>query len=348
MQRLLSIRAGATLIAAGTFLVTHSGARAQDKEKTGEEIQFETADKVELRGKFYASKKSKAPCAILLHNLGGNRQQKGWEDLAEKLSNDFAVLSFDFRGHGDSTNVDPVFWKTSANMMIRGAAKMPSKISFKDFPDAYYPMLVNDIVAAKRYLEQQNDAGACNASNIVVIGAQDGAAIGALWIAAEWKIPKLTKNAFGVYVSDPSNKVAGEDIAAAVWLSIPRKSRYAGNRDVLTWMTGQGSKVRDKVPMVFFYGKEDQQAASAATALLAELKRAGKEKLDLTGTREKDGKFAGVDLLGKKSLDTEEDISGYLVQRVLARGTRPWVMRKPEDGAPFTLIPLNQFGFNLR
>jgi hypothetical protein len=283
-----------------------------------------------------------------LHNIGGNRQQTGWDELADRLSKDFAVLSFDFRGHGDSTNVDPSFWKTGSNAMIRGAAKTPAKISYKDFPDAYYPVLANDIVAAKRFLEQQNDAGTCNASNIVVIGAQDGAAIGALWIATEWQKQRLTKNAFGTYSPESPSKVCGEDVIAAIWLSMPRKSKYLGNRDVLSWLTGPGSKVRDKVPMVFVYGKDDSASAKAATTLLAELKRAGREKLDLTAVREKEGKFAGVDLLGKKSLDTEEDISGYLVQRVLARGARAWFQRKPEDGAPMGLIPLSQFGFNLR
>ncbi len=144
--------------------------RAQDKK--GEEVQFETADKVEIRGTFYASSKPKAPCVVLLHNVGGNRQQEGWDKLAQALSKDFAVLSFDFRGHGDSTSVDPTFWKVGANTMIKGAAKTPSKISYKDFPDAYYPMLINDLAAARRFLDQQNDAGACNSSSIIVIGAR--------------------------------------------------------------------------------------------------------------------------------------------------------------------------------
>ncbi len=168
---------------AGLLFAACSALQAQDKQdKKGEDVQFMTADKVEIRGTFYPAAKTKAPCAILLHNIGGNRRQEGWDKLAQVLSKDFAVLTFDFRGHGDSTNVDPLFWKSSTNMMIRGANKMPSKISYKDFPDAYYPMLTNDLAAAKRYLDQQNDANACNSSSIVVIGAQDAAAIGAFWI----------------------------------------------------------------------------------------------------------------------------------------------------------------------
>ncbi len=156
------------------------------------------------------------------------------------------------------------------------------------------------------------------------------------------------RTAFGTYVVDPNSSPEGENILAAIWLSIPRKSKYLGGKDVLTWLVGSKNRVRDKVPMVFFYGKGDTQAASAASALFNDLKRAGREKLELTGTRDKEGKFAGVDLLGKESLKTEEDITGYLTQRVMARGARTSVPQRPDQGPPFSLVPLQQFGFNLR
>jgi pimeloyl-ACP methyl ester carboxylesterase len=337
----------ATLAAMFWFMPT---AIAQTPEKSGTPVQFDSADKVELRGTFYASAKPKAPCVILLHNIGGNRHQKGWDELAKVLSKDFAVLSFDFRGHGESTNVDPaIFWKSPGNSMIRGAQKMPSKISYKDFPDGYFPMLVNDIAAAKRYLDQQNDANTCNTSNIVVIGAQEGASLGALWIASEWQKPKYVRTALGDFVPDRrSTSTDGENIVAAVWLSMPRRSKYLGNRDVQAWVVGTGHKVRDNVPMVFVYGKGDNGAATAATTLLADMKKAGKDKLELTATREKEGKFAGVDLLDKKSLNTEEDITAYLNQHVLARGARAWAPKKPDEGPPLVLVPLQSFGFTIR
>jgi pimeloyl-ACP methyl ester carboxylesterase len=349
MARLPLLRAALGLWSAGVFLACDRAASAQAPKGDEIQVQFETADKVELHGTFYPSGKTKAPCVILLHNIGGNRQQKGWAELAKALSKDFAVLSFDFRGHGDSTNVAPAFWKTTTNTMIKGAAKMPSKISYKDFPDAYFPMLANDVVAAKRYLEQQNDSMSCNASNIVVIGAQDGAAVGALWVMTEWQKKKMTKNQFNVPVYDPQGRVEGEDIAAAVWLSIPRKSKYLRDIDVGYWLKGPGNKIRDKVPMVFFYGKKDQAATTAANALLNELKRAGKDKLELTTTREKDTNLAGADLLANQTLNTEEEISTYLVEKVLPRrGAKPWVMREPDKAGQFGLIPLYNFGFNLR
>jgi hypothetical protein len=263
--------------------------------------------------------------------------------LAQALSKDFAVLSFDFRGHGDSTTVNPAFW-VGSNNTIKNAAKKPNKISYKDFPASYLPMLANDVAAAKRYLDQQNDAGSCNSSNMVVIGAEEGAAIGALWISTEWQRKRLIKNPIGNWVADPQGKVEGEDIASAVWLSIPQKLNGV---DVGYWLKGPSNKVRDKVPMVFFYGLQDTKAQTAATSLLNELKRAGREKLtDLTVVRSKTTKLAGVDLLGKKDFKTEDEILVYLTEKAMPkRGTKAWVQRDADR--PLLPVPLTQFNLFL-
>ncbi len=303
-----------------------------------DEVQFDTADKVELKGTFYPGTK-KSPCVILLHKLGGNRQQKGWDDLAQALNKaNYAVLSFDFRGHGDSTTVGAGFWRDRHNLMLKGAGRMAGKISYKDFPSGYLPYLANDVAAAKRYLDQQNDAGACNSSNVVVIGAEEGAAIGALWMSTEYYRHKMTKNAFGALLPDRS-KTEAEDLAAAVWLSIPR--RLAGY-DVAYWLRGPGNKLRDKIPMVFFFGTKDTKAAANANALYAALKNTpSREKLsEFTRLRGKDTSLTGSELLGKKGLKTEDDITGYLENVMQKRGLKAWVQREPEKGPPLALVPL--------
>jgi len=87
--------------------------RAADSDR----VKFDTVDSVQLQGQFYPAKgkdgKEKA-VVLLLHDIhkGGNSGQDGWGALAEALQKDgFAVLSFDFRGHGDSTNVGGQFWE---------------------------------------------------------------------------------------------------------------------------------------------------------------------------------------------------------------------------------------------
>jgi pimeloyl-ACP methyl ester carboxylesterase len=319
-----------------------NGSAPQQAVKS-DEVQFETADKVQLRGTFYPSAKAKAPCVMLLHRYGGNRQLSGWDDLAQRLTADFAVLSFDFRGHGDSQSVGTEFWRTPANMAIKGASRMPSKISYKDFPPSYLPMLANDVAAARRYLDRQNDTGACNSSNIVVIGADEGAALGALWMASEYQRPRLVRNSFGRWYPDPQRHMEGEDIRAAVWLSIPR---MLNNNYVGSWLRGPQNKVRD-TPMVFFYGSEDQRAASAASALAEELKRSGRAKPEYLRLKPKDTKVSGEKLL-IKSLETDSEISAYLVNVFEKKGIRPTVPRETENSPPLSLIPLQYLGVAYR
>src|SRR5262245_52227622 len=174
-------------------LVTCLPARAQTaKEQKAEKAKFETVDGVKLEGLFYASSKGrKAPCAILLHRYGGKIAEDGWETLAQALQDKgFAVLAFDSRGHGNSTDVDESFWKQySYNRQLLGvkfdATKPPEKIAHKDFKAGYAPYLLNDIAAAKAYLERRNDNGDCNVSNLVLIGAEEGGALGLAWLASE-------------------------------------------------------------------------------------------------------------------------------------------------------------------
>jgi len=150
-----------------------------------EKQSFETIDKVSIQCDWYpSSKATKAPTVMLLHKIGGNRKQMA--SIAEKLQEaGFAVLSFDFRGHGDSNKVDDkAFWKVQANMRgirtVAGARR--DVIDYKNFTPAYYPQLVQDIAAAKFYLEQKNNARECNVNDLVLVGAEDGATLGAVWL----------------------------------------------------------------------------------------------------------------------------------------------------------------------
>jgi pimeloyl-ACP methyl ester carboxylesterase len=325
----------------GAVVILSPALRAQ---KASEEVQFDTADKVEIHGSFYAPGKSKAPCVLLLHKLGGSRDENGWDQLARALQKDYAVLRFDFRGHGDSTNIGPGFWRYPSNALIKGSARMPQKISYKDFLPGYLPVLANDVAAARRYLDTQNDAGVCNSANIIVIGAEEGAAIGALWIASEWERRRLTKSNFGQWIVDPS-RVEGESVAAAVWLSIPRT---LSGVSVGFWLRGPANRVRDKVAMAFFYGDKDQKASAAAQASMSELRLGGREKPDFTKLRAKDTRLAGAELLGKSTLNTEDEIAIYLEKVMQKRGAKPYVKRDVEGGPQLAPISLSRYGFNLR
>ena len=75
-----------------------------------------TADFVDLAGTYYRGNKGRdTPCVILIHKFGSDRTKSGLDDLAKALNAEgFAVLTFDLRGHGQSTNVSPGFWTSAA------------------------------------------------------------------------------------------------------------------------------------------------------------------------------------------------------------------------------------------
>jgi hypothetical protein len=298
----------------GFSLLLPSQARA------GEKVNFDTVDGVSLEGTYWPSKMGiKAPCVLLLHNFevkkGGSRNQEGWESLATVLNDKgYAVLSFDFRGHGNSTAISPSFWNAPHNQMLKGfrLAKKPTTINQVDFYPAYYKYLVNDVAAAKAYLDRENDNMALNSKNMIVIGAGEGATIGAMWMASEFKRFKATTIPVGVgfppRVTGLDADSEGRDLMAGIWLSI--SPTLAGQTPFVTsWLIDIGKT--HKLPMVFIYGKDDTQGDAKALATLKAIipnfdrsKPADKEYA-FTGEKAIPGtKLKGHQLL-QKSLETE-------------------------------------------
>ena len=71
----------------------------------------------------------------------------------------------------------------------------PDTIDHKDFDNRsneYYPYLVNDVAAAKSYLDKHSSTGQANSSNLIVIGAGEGATIGAMWMESQWHLQKIS------------------------------------------------------------------------------------------------------------------------------------------------------------
>ncbi len=211
----------------------------------------------------------------------------------------FSVLKFDFRGFGNSTSVTSQFWKESYNKNVRGAlkAKPPSTITHKDFDHIageYYPYLVNDVAAAKAYLDRRNDAGQANTSSLIVIGAGEGATVGALWMASEWHRQRVNGQV-GALLPTKLNleEPEGRDEAAAVWLGL---SPRLGGREIpalRNWLAEMAGT--NKVAMGFIYGDQDEASASSAKRDLAAIAgRIGKEN----GVAE----AAAVALMAKKSV----------------------------------------------
>lgn len=324
-----------------------ASAQAQKKDKKGEKVRFDTYDGVELVGTFYPSGAGgNAPTVLMLHQIKGNREQDGWDDLALKLQPSYSVLIFDFRGHGDSTSVDPmIFWRDRTNSTLRGAKADKKSISFQDFPAGYLPHLVNDIAAAKFFIDKEANQGRCNSSNLIVIGAGDGGSIGALWIASEFHRRPVPKNIFGAPMPGGAQKPEGKDIMCAIWLSlsptVPAERGFIV--PIQNMWTVKSPEVKENVPMYFLCGNNEPGAARLAATLNQQLK-AGKNAnpkfKQITGVNQLTAKLSGRELL-KKTLGTDELILKYVEKVLDVRGNVP-AEKKTLEKTPFP-VPWGTF-----
>jgi hypothetical protein len=258
---------------------TGAGEKAEptlEQDGLGSKVaEFVSVDKVELRGRFFPGARGKeAPCVLMLHALGENSSNKEWQGLAKRLQEKgFAVLTFDFRGHGDSTIVQPGitsqkpqlavrgFWDEQLNQQgVKGFSPnkpRPTEIKYEQFNTSYYTVLANDIAAAKAYLDDAD----CNSSITVVIGAKDGATLGAIWLNSEWHRYRYLAPAPGYPQGgiDRQNP-EGQAIAGAAWLSLGSSLGTAKNvlsmQSILDWPARQF-----RTPVLFLYSKGDDKAA---------------------------------------------------------------------------------------
>lgn len=327
------------LVAITLLIALAPAARAQKKP---DKVSFETVDEVTLSGVYYPSEKGdKAVTVLLLHRVGGSSQ--AWEGLAAKLQQKgYAVLRFDFRGHGDSTDVTPAFWKVVSNQkLIKGANPKKQEINCKDFSFTYLPMLANDVTAARRFLDLKNDERQCNTTNLFVIAEQDGATLGALWLADQWRKGRSQK-------ADPKITppgLMGQDVAAAVWLSIT--PTLGGPKGQAATVDKWISPLRDKTPMAFLYGDEDKSATKYATDLCENvLKASTPPRLKLTATLKVKTKAAGVEMLAKD--EDMDQVLNYLANVLKERDEQAhaWLDRNTKK-AKFDFIHLPNYGFKL-
>jgi len=314
-------------------VMSSAGVRAQDNT---EKCTFDTVDQVKIQGTYYPSAKlKKSPVVLLLHKFGGSSSQDGWNDLALELQKaDFAVLSFDFRGHGNSTGVQPGFWMDKDNQtLVSGFSptKPKQNISYKDFHASYMPLLVNDIAAAKVYLDKRNDSGDCNSANLILIGAEEGATLGAMWMYSEMFRKKVTSiNALGVITGvDPT--LEGSRIGAALWLTISPK---LGSQSVPLKLWTKTAGADQNVPMAFIYGAKNTADANVGKLLLEVAKDQG-EKNKWTGDKAiADTDLRGHALLSAKLPTREWIVKDYLKKLMAEKAMPAWQERKVTEN-PF-------------
>jgi pimeloyl-ACP methyl ester carboxylesterase len=288
-------------------------------EDAGSDVRFESADGVQLRGTFYPGAVD-SPCVLLIHEFGREVASRPWIELAESLhKRGMAVLRFDLRGHGESTEVEPdKFWLPGWPNRNLVKTRDPETISYRDFDDRYLPFLVQDLAAAKAYLDRRNDAGRCNSSNLVVVAAENGATLASLWVNAEWRRHRVYPAAAFGMLPRVEEEPEGKRILAAVLVDAAGK---VGSQrvDLSSTLTLPGRIGR--MPIALMYGS-DTASAQRAKAAERTLKARGLD-LPFTGAAAvtNAGDRRGSLLLAMKPV---QDAIGLFIEEVHDRRSREW------------------------
>ncbi len=357
------------LAAAAVLALIGPSARAQNEVKPKadvkvEEKAFKSIDGVKLQGQFYKTNSTKgkdAPTVLVLHGYGQKTDDAAWDDTAKTLAEFYNVFRFDFRGHGKSTDIEPSdFWdpKYPTNrqfVTIQPPLKPETKntIKFTDFKVNYYPMLVQDLAAARNELDRMNDANLVNTSNLYIVAAGDMAPLTLFFIASEWLREKKKPNALQLppvpFVSPGRPRVAnsdaaGEDYAGCVFLgpgrplNTPAALSYADLKSMV--ISNYALKLRNETAMAFIYGAKDPKGAAATSSFLNEVLMANAKtgpggtpllKPDLLFSVKIDSTaLTGVKLLGN-NLGTETQLLKFIKDiSDKERKAKTWLVREWE------------------
>lgn len=310
----------AAMLAVLAFFGTQTCLLAQGNVQ---KVPIDSPDGIDLRGFWYPCAKKNAPAVLMLHALGAGEDssKQEWRNLATLLQKEYAVLALDFRGHGESVNVanPQMFWNYNKNVATPNGNG--ATVSFKDFSPAAYSYFVNDIAAAKKFLDGKNDAGECNSSSLILIGAETGATLGAIWMNSEclrfrYMQPKPPFTPGGLDLKEPAIK----NVMCAVFLSITHK---LGNKNLNIFNILNGPTKTYAIPTAFLYNPNNDLEKAMGEGLDKTFTKKGDPRYQYTGVTKVNNaaKLTGRELL---QAGTDKQIVGYLDALVQNAKFNPW------------------------
>jgi pimeloyl-ACP methyl ester carboxylesterase len=197
-----------------TYLVDTTYAQSLTKigeGAVGQKVSFLTDDGVMIVGTYYApvSSHQTANAIILLHMFG--RDRNDWNAFAYNLSNitnGYAVLSIDLRGHGESINQDG---KT---------------ISFQSFTPTDFNKMVLDVKAAKHFLVTHKNI---SPNNITIVGASVGANVALKYAASDPSVKAVVLLSPGLNYKGIATSAAVTEYKNPIYIAAAGKDPIAGS-----------------------------------------------------------------------------------------------------------------------
>ena len=259
-----------------------------------------TADGVPLRCHYFPSDKGKnAIPVILIHEWKG--QASPYVPLAMALQKaGCAVVLPDLRGHG-----------ASRTYLARGGEEREFDLSRMGRADVA-AILLRDLETVKRFLKEQNNAGALNLNALTLVGVREGCVLAINWAITDWNFPNI-----GAHKQ-------GKDVKALVLVS-PVKLLHgytvdAMFRDAFVW----------RLPTLIVVGQNSPEAEEADRLyrrLEVQRKRTQLGAADVLKREQVDTSLSGASLI-TRGPGAASAILSFVGEQMVANADRiPWVAR---------------------
>lgn len=323
MTKLISRAGVAVLITGIAFLFNAQNTLGQQAEP--EVVRIETVDGLNLWGKWFQGGKGNKSDTVIMVHAYGKECSKGsqWEDLAKSLQKeDFSVIMFDLRGHGESAKTQALQdWKKFceerynklSGYILNPNANTQEIKKDKPFQPAYYPYLINDLAAVRRFVDKKNDANNCNSGRIFIIAEGSICPLVMMSVSTEF----LRNGVYPAVVgANAPEHPAGKDIAGLVFLSWANSIGPGHNAAInlmnTAWKkpeiwqenkanpTFVAERMKENVAMTFVYSKDDKASE-------AEMRRWYNNRFGMKGKEDKllrkysfemaAAKLAGINLM---------------------------------------------------
>jgi pimeloyl-ACP methyl ester carboxylesterase len=272
-----------------------------------------TKDGVRLGITYYASDAGQeAVPVVLMHDYKESRAV--FNGLALALQNprdpdspSLAVVTPDFRGHGDSTTA----LGRGGQVRKIDAARLRT--------NDYQAMVQFDMEAVRKFLVEKNDAGELNLNKLCLVGIGMGANVAVYWTAKDWSAPPLA-------VGKQGQDVRGLVLVSPKWnfrgLKLVEPMKYPA--------------IQTQISILIAFGAEDGKVTRDAKNIYKILERHHPEPPRDQREEKKDLFFIGLptSLQGTKLLTTPQfnmlpRLEGFIIARIVQKDYQ-WSKRRSE------------------
>lgn len=281
------------LLAVGLVATDARGQKDANRKLPPEDKTLITKSGIQLKITYFPSEAGEnAPVAVLLHGKGGNRLV--WRDFAARLQQetDFAVITVDLSGHGESGS------RTSKPAGGKKGEMKPIEIQ---------AMVADDIETVKRFIFNEHQEQRLNMAKLVLVGADLSAAVAVAYADADWQ-----KKRYDDAPIFEQQTPKGEDVKALILLS-PEE-----HVNGLTVAQSASRLKRLGLPVMIGVSKKDGLDKGSAKKLYDNFapKKAVEPDKQYVFLQEYEGQLRGTDLLNQDSQKVERNILNFLDRHV--------------------------------